>query len=177
MNWRKAYAQARTFDEFLAGVSANRDLWLELARRASIPQELEERASALTTRWRLLVVVEDWCGDAVNILPVIARLAERIPGIELRVVGRDTHPELMDSHLTGGSRSIPIVILLDEAFDEHAWWGPRPAELQHWVLGEGRQVEKTRRYAEIRRWYARDRGRSAVNEILDKLVPADAMAS
>ena len=177
MIWQEVYEQAQTFEEFLAGVSANRDLWLALAERASIPPELERRAGALTLRWKLLVVVEDWCGDAVNIVPVIARLAQRTPGLDLRIVGRDTHPAIMDSHLTGTSRSIPIVILLDEAFNERAWWGPLPAELQQWVLGDGRRMEKAQRYAEIRRWYARDRGKSTIHEILEKLVPTDAAAA
>jgi len=52
------------------------------------------------------VLVEDWCGDAVNTLPVIGRLAEHASNIELRVVGRDANLDLMDAHLTNGSRSI-----------------------------------------------------------------------
>ena len=105
MNLKQVYEQGQSFDEFLAGVTSNRDLWLTLAERAKIAPELEQRAGALGRRWRLLVVLEDWCGDAVNIVPVIARLADRMLGIELRIVGRDSHPELMDSHLTGTSRS------------------------------------------------------------------------
>lgn len=177
MSLRQVYEQAKTFEDFLAGVTANRELWHALAQRATLPPELEQRARALNWRWHLLVVLEDWCGDAVNIVPIIARLAERMPDIALRVVGRDAHPELIDTHLTGTSRAIPIVLLLDEEFNERAWWGPRPAALQQWVFGEGRHIEKTRRYAEIRRWYARDRGRSTVSEILDKMVPIEGAAA
>lgn len=35
------------------------------------------------------------------------------PELELRVLRRDEHPEIMDEYLTNGSRSIPVVIVLD----------------------------------------------------------------
>jgi hypothetical protein len=75
----------------------------------------------------------------------------------------------MDAHLTGTSRAIPVVIMLDEAFQERAWWGSRPAELQSWVLGAGRELDKESRYKFVRGWYARDAGRSTLGEIVATL--------
>src|SRR3712207_8531646 len=51
--------------------------------------------------------------------------------------------------------SIPVVILLDDDYVERGWWGPRPTELQTWVVGAGQALDKAERYREIRRWYAR----------------------
>ena len=45
------------------------------------------------TRRRLLVIAEDWCGDASSTVPVVARFADAVPGMELRVLRRDQHPE------------------------------------------------------------------------------------
>ena len=56
---------------------------------------------------KLLVIAEDWCGDASNTVPVVAKLADAVPGLELRVILRDANPEVMDRYLTNGSRSIP----------------------------------------------------------------------
>jgi hypothetical protein len=79
----------------------------------------------------------------------------------------------MDAHLTGGrSRSIPVIIVYDEDFNEMGWWGPRPGPLQEWVLGEGQALSKEDRYREVRRWYARDRGRTTLLGILEKMRPA-----
>ncbi len=72
----------------------------------------------------------------------------------------------MDAHLTGTSRSIPVVIVLDDQFQERGWWGPRPTVLQQWVLGEGHSLEKDARYREIRTWYARDKGRTTLEGVL-----------
>ena len=82
---------------------------------------------------------------------------------------RDEHPELMDRYLTNGTRSIPIVIVLDGEFREVSRWGPRPAELQAWVLSNRGTMPKSELYPQVRRWYARDRGESMLRELLTSL--------
>jgi len=169
------FRAAQTFDEFLATAEKNLDLWTAMARRASVPLELLERATAIPGRWHLLVLNEDWCGDAVNTVPFVARLAELAPNLELRILGRDANPDLMDAHLWRGTRSIPVVIAYDGEFAERGWWGPRPTELQAWATGEGRLLEKPERYKEIRRWYARDGGRTTLLEVVEMLESAAAV--
>ena len=69
-----------------------------------------------------------------------------MPGLELRVLRRDEYPEVMDRYLTNGSRSIPIVIALDEEFRELGHWGPRPRELQAWVMANRASIPKAELY-------------------------------
>ena len=102
----------------------------------------------------------------MNAVPYLARRAELAPNLDLRVLPRDQNLDLMDAHLTGGARSIPVVLVYDDAFAEHGWWGPRPSELQAWVMGPGQALEKEARYKEVRTWYARDRGRSTLGEFV-----------
>ncbi len=129
-------------------------------------------ARELPGDWQLVAVSEDWCGDAVNTLPVIARLADEA-GWQLRVFGRDDNPDLMEGHLTNGrSQSIPVVIAFDEDFNEVGWWGPRPEEIQSWVMAEGLSMSSPERYKVIRRWYARDRGKTTISELLGILSSA-----
>ena len=162
---RARFLAAPTFAQFLESVSAQRELWHTLARRAVVDAALVERAVGLGRRRHLLVLLEAWCGDAVNTIPTIARLAELAPNLDLRVLARDENPDLMDAHRTGGTRSVPVVIVLDERFAECGWWGPRPAPLQAWVRSEGLTMPVPERYREIRRWYARDRGESTIREL------------
>jgi len=119
-------------------------------------------------QWNLIAIAEDWCGDASNLVPIFARLAEASPLVDLRVVLRDQHPDLMDLYLTNGSRSIPIVVITDRAFRPVGRWGPRPAELQEFVITEKRAGERTAPeiYKDARRWYARDRGETTLRELL-----------
>jgi hypothetical protein len=150
-------------------VSNAPEAYAAIAEVAEVPAELVAAARASGSVWRLLALSEDWCGDAVNTLPVIARLARDV-GWDFRVLSRDASPDLMDAHLTNGrSRSIPVVIVYDEAFREVGWWGPRPEEIQAWILGEGLSMPSPERYKVVRRWYAKDRGRTTVTELLGVL--------
>jgi hypothetical protein len=165
MSYRGRYEAALPIDTFLENVDTLGDLWRGAARRAVVPPDVVEALAQTSGPWHLLVLLEDWCGDGMNTVPAIARLTELVPNVDLRVLHRDEHLDLMDAHLTDGTRSIPVVIMLDACYHERGWWGPRPAELQQWVQHEGRALSEDERYRAIRRWYARDRGQSALREI------------
>jgi len=162
---RDRFESAADFETYLGMVEKNREFWRGVWDRVVIPSDVLARAGAPGGTWHLLALSEDWCGDAVNLLPLVARLAQQVPGLSFRVLGRDANLDLMDAHLTGSSRSIPVVILYDDAFRERGWWGPRPAPLQRWVREVGLKLPSDERYREIRKWYARDRGRTTLEEI------------
>lgn len=168
---RDAWDRALTFDVFLDVAIHNRQLWHDLARRATLPAELAPRVRALQSRYRFLVLLEDWCGDAVNTVPYMVALAAGLPGSELRVLHRDRNPEIMDLYLSPrGARAIPVCVTLDQQFRDPCWWGSRPTELQGWVMSPaGQALAKDERYKRIRAWYARDRGRSTLGEIVSDL--------
>jgi hypothetical protein len=166
MTLRERFYTAPTFPEFLGSAEANAELWHAMAARRWIPTGLEDRVRAIADRWHLLVLAEDWCGDAVNVVPVLAQLAQLSSKLDLRILRRDANPDVIDAHLTDGARSIPVLVMLDDDFVERAWWGPRPRELQQWVKTSGRAMAKEERYRAVRRWYARDRGVSIIREVL-----------
>jgi len=159
--WRTALP----FHDFVSASAEHRGLWEGMHRIAVLPAWVTGMDLSASPR-RLLVLAEDWCGDASNSIPVLAKLVEQVPGLELRVLRRDEHPELMDRYLTNGSRSIPIVIALDAGFRELGHWGPRPRELQAWVMANRAAVPKAELYPQVRKWYARDRGESTLREVL-----------
>ena len=160
-----AYESGVSFSRFLEDVQATPELWRAIARRTTVGGEYLERVRRSGGSWRLLVLADDWCGDAVNSLPVIARLVEAHPEAELRIVPRDAFPEIRDRHRTNGARSIPIAILLDGEGRVRGSWGPRPAELQAWFERELRDLPDSERYRALRRWYARDRGATTAREV------------
>lgn len=164
------YCEGETFDEFMARPVKNHDLWAAITKHVVIPIEYSARVEALGGHWHLLVLTEDWCGDSVNIVPIIAKLTQSVSKMDMRMLKRDENLDIMDTHLTGGkSRSIPIVILLNQKFQECGRWGPRPREIQKWVVEEGMKLLKEERYKVVRTFYARDRGLSTMEEIVSML--------
>jgi len=170
MPWEFAslWDQALTYAQFVRDATRCRELWTGVYDTARIPEWATRRAHALGHRLRLVVLAEDWCGDASSTVPVLARWAEVTENVELRILRRDRYPEVMDRYLTNGTRSIPLAVVLTAQMEELGRWGPRPAELQAFVLGE-RAAGRTSRdyYPEVRRWYAKDKGESTLREVLD----------
>ena len=163
------YEAAPDWTTYLDGTIKHHDLWTAVDRHVALLPQVVERARAAADRAgirHILVLSEDWCGDAVNIVPWVARLAEQLPVVDLRVFGRDISPDLMACHLTGTSKSIPIVVLLDAEFRELGWWGPRPGALQRWVVEEGLAMAREDRYREVRKWYARNKGQAILEELI-----------
>jgi thioredoxin family protein len=166
LDFRTLWESALTFDAFLAGSTQHRGLWEGIFKIARVP-EWARTALPPGERRKLLVIAEDWCGDASSTVPIIAKLVEQVPGLELRIVLRDQHPAVMDEYLTNGSRSIPIVIGLDAEYRELGHWGPRPRALQAWVMENRTKVPKAELYPQVRQWYARDHGESTLREVLE----------
>lgn len=77
-----------------------------------------------------MVLTEPWCGDSAFSLPIIAEAAQAHPQSTLRILLRDSHLDMMDRFLTGGSRSIPKLVLLDATGTVFGTWGPRPEPAQ-----------------------------------------------
>ena len=169
MSWPFAdlWDEALPYAEFVRQSTQHCGLWEGVYRITLIPAWAIDEASRLDRKFRLVVLAEDWCGDATNTLPVIAKWADLAPNVELRVLRRDQYPQVMDRYLTGVARSIPVVIVLTDDMEEVGWWGPRPRALQEWVLEQrvaGR--DKKSLYPDVRRWYARDKGQTTLKEVL-----------
>lgn len=163
---KERFFSAPTFLEFLESVEHYRDLWPSVYARAKVPRDIVD-AARRAGRYHLLAVAGDWCGDAVDPLPYVARLAEEVERFEFRTVDRDANRDLMEGHLTNGALSVPIVIVYDGAFNEVGYWGPRPAPLQEWVeLARKEGMSSRERFLASRRWYVQDRGRTTLQELL-----------
>ncbi len=167
LDFRKLWQDGLSFEAFVASCKAQHcGLWQGVYNLARVPDWARNAVPPGAAR-KLLVIAEDWCGDASNTVPVVAKLADAVPGLELRVILRDANPEVMDRYLTNGSRSIPVVIALDENYQELGHWGPRPTELQAWVMANRATMPKTELYPKVRKWYAKDRGETTLREVLE----------
>ena len=154
------------YTRFLEEAEENRSLWEGVYRLAQIPEWALDEACEKGIGRRFLVIAEDWCGDASSTVPILAKLGDEADCLNVRLLKRDERPEIMDRYLTNGSRSIPIVIVLDCDFKELGHWGPRPTELQDWVMAHKDTMPKDERYKHVRRWYAKDKGKTTLKEVL-----------
>ena len=165
MDFEKIWRGALTFEQFLAQARPeHRPLWEGIYRHAKSPSWAAEVVNGRTLNQ--LAISEDWCVDTSSTIPTLARVTESAPGVDLRLILRDANLDIMDRYLTNGARSIPVLIVLDGDFNEVGHWGPRPSELQAWVMANRLLLPRGEVVKEERRWYARDRGETAVREVL-----------
>jgi len=164
------FQQAQPYEAWLAASTQPKLVALQrsIRSRTEVAPALVERVTAVGRRWHFLLLSADWCSDAVSIEPWIDALCAETPLLSMRLLDRDQHLDLMDQHLTNGrSRSIPVVLVLDEQGVERAWWGPRPRALQAWVMSDAAQAMAPEvRFRETRRWYTEDRGRAILTELV-----------
>lgn len=135
--------------------------------RITLSDSLKEALEKVDRKWIWLVLTEGWCGDAAQNLPAIHKMAEYSPNIDLKLLLRDEHPEVMDAYLTDGSRSIPKLVCLDaETLEEIGTWGPRPATLQEKALQwkEDPDISNEEWATRIHKWYAENRSREQQRE-------------
>lgn len=142
-----------------------------LNKTIQLEPELKETLANLNTKLLIVVLTEAWCGDAAQNLPLFHVIEGLSKNIELKLVLRDEHLELMDEFLTNGGRSIPKAIFLNpDTMEVLDTWGPRPKEAQNKVL----EFKKTKGdYSEfvktLQLWYAKDKTISQQKEILSIL--------
>ncbi len=142
-----------------------------LDKTAEIPEESIEAFKNISEKQTWLVISEPWCGDAAQTLPFLNKIGQLSKNIHLKIVLRDENPELMDKFLTNGSRSIPIVIMLDANFNVVQTFGPRSKAATKLVTdykSQHRKIDASLK-EKLQVWYNFDKGVSIVNDILETI--------
>ena len=137
-----------------------------------LDEPTKEKLNQIENKYKWILISEGWCGDAAQIVPIISKMSDFSDKIELNIILRDKHLDLIDAFLTNGARAIPKLIVLNEDFSEIIGvWGARPYEAQKLITdyknehGVVDQFIKT----ELQKWYLKDKGLSRMKEILTLL--------
>ena len=129
-----------------------------------------ERFEQLNFSGKLLIITEGWCGDAAQSVPVIYRFFGKL--LEVKIVYRDQNEELINQYLTNGSKSIPIVLILNKNNEVVAHWGPRP-EYGNGLFNKYKNDESTypkeKFMEDMQMAYNKDKGVAIIEEMIDTI--------
>lgn len=146
-------------------VQLNYKRTLRAHRTYVVPDEVRALTARIRTPQTWMLLTEGWCGDSAQTLPYIVEIARTNPEIDVRVLLRDAHPDIMDLYETDGKRAIPIVAGFAPGGEELFHWGSRPAEAAALFSGlRARGVPKSEIYPKLHLWYGRDRGAAVTRE-------------
>lgn len=151
---RERFLQGMTFQQYLDQMGTNKEKFVEFLGEIKIKPEDRAGLDRYGKKLNILVITEDWCGDALYNVPVLAKMVEGNPNVEMRVFLRDKNPDLMNLYLNQGLyRSIPVFAFFDENMNEVARFIERPPaqteEIEKKML-ETRRALRAERYREWR---------------------------
>ena len=139
-----------------------------VGKTVEVEGALAEKIRSLP-RQTWLLITETWCGDAANSVPVIAKMAELNPLIDLRIVLRDENLDLMDQ-FSDPRVDVPFrsSLRLDADLNVLFDWGPRPKDAQdlYWGWRERADREPYKEFQVVlQKWYNESNGCDVQDEM------------
>jgi hypothetical protein len=121
------FSEGMTYEDFKNQMTRNQERFAENERQFHIePADLaafQNQPKPVS----VMVLAEDWCGDVVDNLPILGRIADESGKLNLRVFLRDQNADLMDQYLNQGQfRSIPVFAFFDDHWTEKGRFIERP---------------------------------------------------
>ncbi len=142
-----------------------------LDKTLNLTDEAKNFTASLSKKFTFLVIAEGWCGDAAQVLPIINLIAEASDNFDLKIVLRDENEDLMRQFLTNGSKAIPKIIIVDDAYNLINSWGPRPyiatKMVQDYKAKNG--VVDAIIKKDLQLWYNKDKGISTQSDLVNLL--------
>lgn len=128
------FNDSQPLNDYIEQMSENKEDLLTIYKSFSLPEDDDRLTKIKSLNYsKVLVITEDWCGDAMMNLPILKNIAEQL-NLEVRVFHRDDDTNLIDQYLTNGTaRSIPIFVFLNDDYQQETVWGPRARQAQKFV--------------------------------------------
>lgn len=135
LDWNAVFASGVPYADWIrSGESPeNRERMEALREGLALDPQVEGFLAALPRTVRVVAIAEDWCGDVVKQVPVLARMAEKAPRLQVRFIARAGHPEVFARFLTNGGEAIPKFVFIAENGTECGNWGPMPGALKELI--------------------------------------------
>jgi thiol-disulfide isomerase/thioredoxin len=118
--WKKHYEMALPYDEYLLTDPEKAQRWRDFEPRApELTTEQKQRVQGYNREINILIYSGIWCGDCVRQVPIIRKIAEAAgKKINVKLIERETSPELMEELRIMGATRVPRIVFLTEDFWE-----------------------------------------------------------
>src|SRR5689334_8097840 len=113
------FERAFPYDRYLAtGNDEQRRRWQQVDQTGGLTDAQSQLIRSFTRQMKVLVISGIWCGDCVQQVPLIRRIADANPSrVDLRIIDRDANPELRDRVRINAGQRIPVAIFMAEDFE------------------------------------------------------------
>jgi hypothetical protein len=111
---RVAHDAGLRWDEYLATAPEKAAAWRRVHAQVALDERQRRLLSLFTRRMPVLCMSGIWCGDCAQQGPLLQRIAEGSPCIDLRFVDRDEQPALAREITVNAGARVPVVLFMAE---------------------------------------------------------------
>lgn len=98
----------------LTGTDEQQRRWRQFYDLVKLSEAQSTLIGAIGRDMKVLVISGIWCGDCVEQCPMLEKIAQGNPRIDVRFVDRDQHKDLSDLVKICGGNRVPVVLFLSE---------------------------------------------------------------
>ena len=85
-----------------------------------------ETLGSIQNEIRILVIGTDRCSDSTGIIPILARMEDVGPKVEMHILDSDANAEYHQQFKVNGKRKTPVILFLNREHEELCRWVERP---------------------------------------------------
>ena len=118
------FERGSTYDTYLEDSGGRAQPWHAIGEQVSVAEH-EALLHSFTRDMKVIVLSGIWCGDCSAQGPILEKIANASPAIELRWLDRDEAIELSNHVKINAGNRVPTVIFMAEDFEPVAVLGDR----------------------------------------------------
>lgn len=133
MSLHEWFEKGLTPEQYMETLDKHKDAFHHIYEHFNISNDEDFFTDLKDKKLRAVILAEPWCGHCMLNIPILLHLAKKAD-MPVKFLLRDENLELMDQYLTNGkSRTIPIMIFINEDGEEVAKWGPIASTTKQFV--------------------------------------------
>jgi hypothetical protein len=173
MSENAEWDNAVDYKKFLKGARENIELMKARYDGFQLIEHDTEILKGIQNDIQILVIGNDRCDDTAGNVPILAKLAEVSPKIELRILDSDSNAQYHQQFKVNGKRKTPVVLFLSKDLQELCRWVERP-NAAYKVINEGADPSLNGQKIGLKKLYSDPEiQQQSMNELMDLVLRSD----
>ncbi len=173
MSENAEWDNAMDYTKFMKSARENVELMKARYKGFQVIEQDIDLLGSIQNEIRILLIGTDRCDDTAGNLPILAKIAESTPKIELRILDSDANAHYHQKFKVNGKRKTPVVLFLNTKLEELCRWVERP-NAAYQVINEATDPSLNGRKSGLKKLYSDPEiQQQSMNEFMDLILRSD----
>ncbi len=149
---RNVWDYGLTLSDFIETMDTHKQAMRRRYDQVHLTKAEQDQFKSLDRQIYMAVLTEEWCTDCLMNLPILARIAEASPRMELRIYIRRQWLRIREYFTSQDIHSIPVAAFMEGDFKLIGSWIERPFAAHEWMANwksNHPEIEITRKRADL----------------------------